>query len=758
MPEIVRRYNTSMGGVDILDKLLSSYRPRLRSKKWWWNLFSNALNLAVVAAWRLHRELHQESSIALSHLDFTRDITTHLLRAKSQLTIRTGRRAYPPETLRITQGHYLEPISQGRCRVCKKNCRNQMRKYLEIPCMDTVANCMSHNRFETLLRFLHFSDNDKVVMDRSHPDYDRFYKIRSLIESICKTCLEETPGELRSVDEHIILYKGRCKMKYYNPRKPDKWGLKVIAVCGRNRFVHDFWLCDGMAPKVENPVDFFAAVVVMKVCETLPKHKGYTAEVAQSQATHGICKSTLASRQVELARRTKGCEWFSTCATRNDCNKPAQLQQIASLTPLEVWSKVFADEMIYHITFQSNLYAHRECKNRAFTVSPQEIRQFIGVILLSGYNCQPEAKHDWSTQPDIGAQGAISCMSHNRFMKIKKYLHLADNQTLVKGDKMSKVTPLYKLLNSSLVKHGMFHEKLSVDESIVPYFGRHATKMILKGKPIRFGYKLWMLCGNDGYPHHMIIYQGKEMHASKVPLSIRVISNRVDIIQENSNTTRHTLYFDNFFNSYDLLVNLSGLKMRAIGTIRPYHSNGADAVMLPDKELMKQKRVPSSRIASNFLTNRPLRNTQRRVKGQRIEVQMPNIVRSYNTGVGGVDYLDRLAAAYRPTIRSKKCYWPLFINAVNIVTVVAWRIHCFVEERPLSHLKFRRQVVLSLLQSERTATPRVVSDFMSQLPDIRFDGVNHILGTGPQGRCKKCNVRLHAERGKQCFESYHRQK
>ncbi|KRX11629.1 hypothetical protein T07_9594, partial [Trichinella nelsoni] len=32
MPEIVRRYNTSMGGVDILDKLLSSYRPRLRSK------------------------------------------------------------------------------------------------------------------------------------------------------------------------------------------------------------------------------------------------------------------------------------------------------------------------------------------------------------------------------------------------------------------------------------------------------------------------------------------------------------------------------------------------------------------------------------------------------------------------------------------------------------------------------------------------------------------------------------------------------
>ncbi|KRX45395.1 hypothetical protein T06_12096 [Trichinella sp. T6] len=53
------------------------------------------------------------------------------------------------------------------------------------------------------------SDNDKAVMDQSHPDYDIFYKIRPLIESVRKTCLEETPGELQSVDEHIIPYKGR---------------------------------------------------------------------------------------------------------------------------------------------------------------------------------------------------------------------------------------------------------------------------------------------------------------------------------------------------------------------------------------------------------------------------------------------------------------------------------------------------------------------------------------------------------------------
>lgn len=36
-----------MHSINVLNRLLSSYSPKLRSKKWWWNLFSNALNMAV---------------------------------------------------------------------------------------------------------------------------------------------------------------------------------------------------------------------------------------------------------------------------------------------------------------------------------------------------------------------------------------------------------------------------------------------------------------------------------------------------------------------------------------------------------------------------------------------------------------------------------------------------------------------------------------------------------------------------------------
>ncbi|KRX12477.1 PiggyBac transposable element-derived protein 3 [Trichinella nelsoni] len=141
-------------------------------------------------------------------------------------------------------------------------------------------------------------------------------------------------------------------MKYYNPRKPDKWGLKVIAKCGKNGFVYDFWLCDGMAPKVENPVGFFVADVVMKVCETLPKHKGSTAERRHPLCCNHTIQQT-SRRPVmpsnELKQKGRGATDF--CCTKDNklCvvkwldNREVILAStyhcVDPVTPVRRWSK-----------------------------------------------------------------------------------------------------------------------------------------------------------------------------------------------------------------------------------------------------------------------------------------------------------------------------------------------------------------------------------------------------------------------------------
>ena len=136
----------------------------------------------------------------------------------------------------------------------------------------------------------------------------------------------------------------------------------------------------------------------------------------------------------------------------------------------------------------------------------------------------------------------------------------------------------------------VFHELLSVDESMVPYFGKHRAKMYIKGKPIRFGYKIWCLCGNDGFPYHLQIYTGKGEERPTQPLGSRVVNTMVDVVEENSGVTRHKLFFDNFFTSYSLLDGLAERGMRSIGTAREIRTAGAHKVLTASKVLKKQPR------------------------------------------------------------------------------------------------------------------------------------------------------------------------
>jgi len=40
---------------------------------------------------------------------------------------------------------------------------------------------------------------------------------------------------------------------------------------------------------------------------------------------------------------------------------------------------------------------------------------------------------------------------------------------------------------------------------MVPYLGLHSYKQFMKGKPVQFGYKMWMLCSAHGFPHNLDI-------------------------------------------------------------------------------------------------------------------------------------------------------------------------------------------------------------------------------------------------------------
>ncbi|KAH9359587.1 hypothetical protein HPB48_021644 [Haemaphysalis longicornis] len=106
-----------MGGVDLLDQTANNYRIGIRSKKWWWVLFTQMLNISVVNAWRIDQ---MSSENRLDLLTFTTLLTRHLQRLGVQN--RNQRRtpaSVPTDIIFDPRGHYPRNLEkQVRCKVC----------------------------------------------------------------------------------------------------------------------------------------------------------------------------------------------------------------------------------------------------------------------------------------------------------------------------------------------------------------------------------------------------------------------------------------------------------------------------------------------------------------------------------------------------------------------------------------------------------------------------------------------------------------
>ncbi|XP_052004312.1 piggyBac transposable element-derived protein 3-like [Xyrauchen texanus] len=57
-PSIIREYNIKMGGVDLMDRMISYYRMSIRTKKWTMRMVMHFTDLALANSWLLYRKDH----------------------------------------------------------------------------------------------------------------------------------------------------------------------------------------------------------------------------------------------------------------------------------------------------------------------------------------------------------------------------------------------------------------------------------------------------------------------------------------------------------------------------------------------------------------------------------------------------------------------------------------------------------------------------------------------------------------------------
>ncbi|KRX17368.1 PiggyBac transposable element-derived protein 3 [Trichinella nelsoni] len=116
-------------------------------------------------------------------------------------------------------------------------------------------------------------------------------------------------------------------------------------------------------------------------------------------------------------------------------------------------------------------------------------------------------------------------------------------------------------MGKPLQQWGIFSEALSIDEYMVPYYGRYSCKMFIKGKPIRFGFKVWMMTSSSTRCRHA----GKETDRKNEPLGLRVVKHMVSHLNERN---KYHVYFDNFFISHYLMKELAQRGIKATYRVR----------------------------------------------------------------------------------------------------------------------------------------------------------------------------------------------
>ena len=129
---------------------------------------------------------------------------------------------------------------------------------------------MTRNRYQSILHFLHFNDNANLPQANDQ-NRDRLYKPRPLL-----TYLEEKFQEIYvvdqaiSIDESLVLWKGRLYFRQYLPLKRARFGIKLYALCeSKTGYMFRFRVYTGK----EDPASALSNVVPNDAKEFLSSEK-----------------------------------------------------------------------------------------------------------------------------------------------------------------------------------------------------------------------------------------------------------------------------------------------------------------------------------------------------------------------------------------------------------------------------------------------------------------------------------------------------
>lgn len=463
-------------------------------------------------------------------------------------------------------------------------------------------------------------------------------------------------------------------------------------------------------------------------------------------------------------------------------------KQLQDLSCVDIFEKFITDDVIDLLVAESTKYAlFKNCNDPKITAD--EIRCFIAILIVSGYDQKPGKRMFWDSANDMRNYAVTESMRRNRFEEILKFLHCADNTKMDASDKMYKLRPFMNILKQNFLTNFVPVENLDYDESMVKYFGRHGCKQFIRGKPIRFGFKIWSMNSKDGYLINFDVYQGKQLNAvpEREKMFGKAAAPLINMIDElPKKQYPYKFHLDNLFTSTNIFIFMQENGYGCTGTFR--EDRLGKCPLVSKKDLKKKERGTIEQaldknngiifvkwvdnnvvtVGSNCYGVKPLNYVKRYSKAEKkyVNVPRPDLIGRYNSNMGGTDLMDENINTYRIDIRSKKWWWCIFTWCLDAAISNAWILYRKGCNQRMTQLTFRRTIAQTYLRrygtigkgAGRPSTSKFSISFNRVSDDMRYDETNHLLvyiadkkrrrcagegcSTSARTMCRKCDVGL----------------